>query len=457
MLKTSLGFAPGGKRYPLAFVYYAWQVRPMLGTLYAIIATGATPFLKAYLKQRQRRGKEHPQRIAERFGITNKPRPQGSLLWAHAASVGEAMSLRPILDCIHSDYPDVHVLVTTGTVASAAILEPILPRGMIHQFVPIDHPPSVKRFLDHWNPHMALWVESEIWPTLMTALSARHIPTVLLNGRMSPASFRRWLWVRQWAKKLFAHFDLCLTQTEEDAHFFEQLGAHKVRAIGNMKYAAAPLPSDETALKALRDVCGQRPCWLFASTHKGEEELALSIDQQLRPLYPDLLTILVPRHAPRGDTIAAFFQQHGYSVQQRSHSATAPLSSRIAIYLADTMGELGTFYRLCPLVVMGGSFVPIGGHNPIEPAQLGCAILWGPHMHNFAKTRQEFVTANAAQQFNDINELAKALARHLATPEQTKAYAERAQQFVATKAHIRTIVMEALAPYLTKIQQKNHV
>jgi 3-deoxy-D-manno-octulosonic-acid transferase len=419
----------------------------MLGQLYSATAILATPLLKAFLARRARRGKEDPTRMGERFGVPSLQRPTGDLIWAHAASVGEVLSLLPLLHRMAQDYPHLNVLVTTGTVTSATLIAARLPRGMLHHYVPIDHPPSVARFLDYWRPRAALWVESELWPAIMAGLKARAIPAVLINGRMSPASFRAWRRVRGWARTILAPFALCLTQTSEDAEYFRTLGARNVQAVGNLKYAAAPLPHDPAMLEMLREAIGGRPCWLFASTHAGEEVMAATVHHALKRHFPTLLTLIVPRHATRGAEITAILRSQNLNVVQRSMKGD--VTPATDIYLADTMGELGLFYRLCPQVVMGGSFVPTGGHNPIEPAQLGCALMWGPHMHNFRVIERAFIAANAAQQFNDINGLINGLTAQFATPQAAAEYGHRAQHYVATEAHVLDTIMAAIAPILS--------
>jgi 3-deoxy-D-manno-octulosonic-acid transferase len=418
----------------------------MLASVYRVLTDLGAPFIGLYLLKRRAEGREDRARFGERFGQASKPRPEGRLVWCHAASVGEATSLLVLIERIRELYPATHILVTSGTVTSAHLLHDRLPQGVIHQYVPVDRMTYIVRFLDHWQPDFVLLIESEIWPNLITALRERLIPTALLNGRMSDRSFRRWYRVKSWARDLMGAFVLCLTQTEDERGRFVALGAKPARAIGNLKYAAKPLPAHEADLVHLHDKIGARPLWLMSSSHRGEEDMACAAHKKLREKWPDLLTIIVPRHSTRGTEIAEWIKSQDLSVARRSKDED--ISKTTDIYLADTMGELGLFYRLCNLVVLGGSFVPHGGHNPIEPAQLGCAIIFGPHMFNFAEMAREFTRGNAAIQLNGAGELLFTLERFLKAPEERAMYAQAARLLADQKRHVLDQVMDALAPWL---------
>jgi 3-deoxy-D-manno-octulosonic-acid transferase len=404
------------------------------------------PFIGLYLLKRRLEGREDCLRFGERFGHASQARPEGRLVWCHAASVGEATSLLVLIERMRELYPALRILVTTGTVTSARLLAERLPKEVIHQYVPVDRAAYIGRFLDHWQPDFVLLIESELWPNLIAALRERLIPTALLNARMSDKSFRRWYRVKGWARELMGTFVLCMTQTEDERGRFVALGAKPAHAIGNLKYAAKPLPADEAELARLREVIGQRPIWLVASSHRGEEDIACTMHKKLREKWPDLLTIIVPRHPTRGAEIAQAIETGGLSVARRSQHQD--IEKATDIYLADTIGELGLFYRLSSLVVLGGSFVAHGGHNPIEPAQLGCAIVFGPHMFNFAEMARAFARGNAAIQLQGANELAFTLERFLKTPGERAAYAQAARLLADQKRHVLNEVMDALAPWL---------
>ncbi len=337
--------------------------------IYHLIATLLAPFLRLYLARRARRGKEIATRLPERYGIDAMPRPPGRLLWLHAASVGESVSILPVLAALP---PELSVLLTTGTVTSAALLGERLPAlglasRVFHRFVPLDVPAWAARFLDHWRPDAAAFVESEIWPNLLAACDARHIPRALLNARLSPRSAVAWRRMPGFAHRLFAGFAWVHPQSEPDAARLRALGATAIVAGGNLKFAAPPLAVSEAELARLRALIGDRPVWLAASTREGEGAIALAVHARLAELHPGLLTIIVPRQPADGAALGPL---------RRSLGAPPPQGG---IWIGDTLGEMGLYYRLARIAFVGASLVPIGGQNPLEPARLGCAVAMGPH------------------------------------------------------------------------------
>lgn len=420
----------------------------MISAAYRTLTELGAPVISYYLRRRLAAGREDAARFGERLGQASKPRPAGFLIWCHAASVGEAASLLALINALRVKYPEASILMTTGTVSSARILEGRLPPGVLHQYMPVDRLPYVRSFLDHWRPDLALWIESELWPNMLEAMRRRQISAVLLNGRMSEKSFRQWYRVRGWAGEILGTFDLCLTQTEAERGRFVTLGARPARCIGNLKYAAEPLPCDAAALEVLRSMTGGRDVWLMASTHRGEEDIAADVHKQLKRTRPELLTIIVPRHAVRGDEIALRLGAARLNVVRRSRNE--PITSATDIYLADTMGELGLFYRFAPLVVMGGSFVSVGGHNPVEPAQLGAALILGPSMFNFAEITREFLLQRAALQLQHSNELGFIVNRLMANPAEAQMLARNARVLAEDKQHVLGDVLKELEPWLPR-------
>jgi 3-deoxy-D-manno-octulosonic-acid transferase len=420
----------------------------MFSTAYRLLTDLGAPVIGLYLRRRLAAGREDALRFGERLGQASKPRPAGFLIWCHAASVGEAASLLALVDRLRERYPQASILMTTGTVTSARMLEGRLPQGALHQYVPVDRRGYVRRFLNHWRPDLVVWIESELWPNMLEELRTWHVPAILLNGRMSEKSFRQWRRVRSWAREILGTFSLCLAQTEVERGRFAALGATEARCIGNLKYAASPLPFDERALDALLASTAGREVWMMASTHRGEEEIAASVHAKLKASRPQLLTIIAPRHAVRGDEIAAQLEASGLAVARRSKAeAILPTTD---IYLADTMGELGLLYRLAPIVAMGGSFVPLGGHNPVEPAQLGAALVFGPSMFNFSEITREFLSRRAAMQAQNADELGSVLDRLLANAEERVSYARNAGLLAEEKRHVLDDVLQALKPWLEK-------
>ncbi|MEX2649838.1 MAG: 3-deoxy-D-manno-octulosonic acid transferase [Alphaproteobacteria bacterium] len=416
-------------------------------SLYRSATWAATPLAGAYLRRRLAAGKEDPERFAERLGVTNRARPTGPLLWAHAASVGEALSVLPLLERCRAGRARLHVLITTGTVNSARLLAARLDAGMTHQFVPFDLPVAVARFLDHWQPDAAIVVESELWPNLLAATRRRGIPMALVNGRMSERSFSRWRAMPAAARTLLGGFTVVLAQSPRDKKRFERLGARDPLWVGDLKDASPPLAADLAALGALRRAIGDRPAWVAASTHPGEEALCGAVHRRLTARYPTLLTIIVPRHPERGRAVAESLAADGHEVARR---CAGEEPSR-GIYVADTLGELGVLFRLAEVAFIGGSLVSHGGHNPLEPARLGRPILLGPHMANFSAAAGRLVAAGAAQEVGGAEALADALDRLLGDAGLRARRGEAALAATAAGERVLDRVIEALRPMLAHL------
>lgn len=374
------------------------------------LATLASPGLTVMLRRRVVRGKELAPRLRERYGF-GAARPAGTVIWLHAASVGETVSMLPVLAALHGD-PGVSLLVTTGTVTSAALLAQRCPAAdfprLQHRFIPLDVPRWVARFLDGWRPDAAAFLESELWPGLLHACRARGIPLMLLNARLSERSRVGWARAPGLARELVGAFDQVWAQSDGDAARLRSLGAATVCSPGNLKFAAPVLPADPAALAHLSAALGDRPRWLAASTHPGEEALAAAVHALLAPAHPGLLTIIAPRHPERG---AALAQE--LDAPRRSQSPDPPPGG---LWLADTIGELGLLYRMCPLVFIGKSLVG-GGQNPLEPARLGCVVAVGPRMHNQAEAAAVLEQAGALATITDAAELAGWVDTMLRDPE----------------------------------------
>ena len=402
--------------------------------------------VRLYLGLRARRGKEDIAHLPERRGIASIARPQGPLVWMHAASVGESQSVLSLVDRLLEMQSGLRVLVTSGTVTSADLLRQRLPDRAIHQYVPADLIGWVRSFLAHWRPNLALFVESELWPNMIVETAARGCPLVLVNGRMSDRSFARWRKAPGMARALLGRFALCLGQTERDRERFAALGAPRCDYLGNLKYSAEPLPCDEAALAALREAVSGRPLWLAASTHAGEEKLAAEVHMHLREAKAGLLTIVVPRHPDRGDEIESLLRTLGLGVSRRSRGEMpAPGDD---IYLADTMGELGLFYRLAGIAFIGGSTLGLGGHNPVEAERLDCAILHGPDMANFRNVAADLKSANAAIAVAGVDSLAGELDNLLVDDAARARLADNAARVAAENRGALDRVADALGPFV---------
>jgi 3-deoxy-D-manno-octulosonic-acid transferase len=381
-----------------------------------LLTWALSPAAKLLLRERAARGKEDLTRLNERLGLAELPRPQGRLVWVHGASVGESLSALPLIEKL-LEAGDTTVLVTSGTVTSAAMMSQRLPAGAIHQFVPLDTPGAVSRFLDHWKPDLGLFVESDLWPNLILAAQARDVKLALVNARISASSAERWKRAPKSVAALLAAFDMVLAQDEEIAARFRQLGARKVEAVGSLKADAPPLAADQEALATLRQDIGNRPVLLAAQTHPGEDETVLPAHDMLRTGFPDLLTILVPRHTARGADLEMLCGARPHS----RRSTGGRISAQTAIYIADTMGEMGLFYRLAPFCFLGGALVPLGGHNVLEPAQLRCAVLTGPHTQSAPRAFEAVLQAQGFGEVASSAELAQEAGRLLADPELARA------------------------------------
>jgi 3-deoxy-D-manno-octulosonic-acid transferase len=401
---------------------------PLGLALWRVFTAAASPFARLLLSERAARGKEDLARTGERLGIASRPRPAGRLVWIHGASVGESLSALPLIEKLMAGGS---VLVTSGTITSAKIMEKRLPKGAIHQFVPLDFPNAVNRFLDHWRPDIGLFVESDLWPNLVLGAAERGVRLALINARISERSAAGWSRVPHSGRALIGAFDAVLAQDEEIAQRFRRLGARGVLVVGSLKADAPPLPYDIHALEALKAQIAGRPLLIAAQTHPGEDETVLPAHDILRQRFSDLLTIIVPRHAERGPDIAMLCGPR----KPARRAAGEQIGAETEIYVADTMGEMGLFYRLAPFCFIGGTLVPLGGHNPLEPAVLRCAILAGPHRASATRAYEAILSAQGSiGSLANSGDIARQAARLLGDPVLAARTGEAAAQGAATQA-----------------------
>jgi 3-deoxy-D-manno-octulosonic-acid transferase len=408
----------------------------------------AAPFTGSILNWRLKRGKEDPARIDERRGIASLERPEGPLVWIHGASVGEVLSVLPVVEHIRKQ--SFNVLVTSGTVTAAQMVAQRMPAGTLHQYVPLDSPRFIKSFLNHWKPDLALIAESEFWPNLLIETAGRDIPVVLVNGRLSQRSFLRWKKAKKTARAMLSNFDLCLAQDHDVADRLAQLGAPRVLATGNLKFDVTPPPANPHDMQEMKRTLHNRPVFLAASTHRGEDEDVIEAHIEAIRTVPDLLTIIVPRHPERGGEIAALVQDYQLVPAMRSRNHLPDRGTQI--YVADTIGELGLFYRLAPIVFMGGSLIKHGGQNPIEPAKLDSAILHGPNVHNFAGIFSELNRQRGAATVTDARSLAASLIRLLGDPALVRSMAQAAHATVIPLSGAMSRTANAIEPYLVQLR-----
>ena len=407
-----------------------------------------SPFVPMILALRASRGKEVSARRFERYGKPKVKRPTGPLVWVHAASVGETNAVLPLIEQIVETGS--RVLLTTVTVTSSQVAQKRLPKGALHQFVPVDIAPFVRSFLDHWQPDMALFVESEIWPLTMSELNHRDIPLIIINGRMSERSFTRWSKMPAMVRQMFGNVPLCLVQTEQDRQRYRALGIEAVEVTGNLKLDVPPPSAEEGELRRLKAAIGPRPVWIAASTHPGEERLLAQAHQRMVLRIPNLLTIIVPRHPERGEEILKDLRTIVSATQRRTEQPV--ISASTQIYLCDTLGELGLFYRLSRIAFVGGTLVDLGGQNPIEPARLGCAILHGPHVANFEEIYAALDRQGGGEMIETERDLIQLLARLFASPAEVHRRSELARQALRPFAGSLDATLMALAPFLNPLK-----
>lgn len=417
---------------------------------YRLATSALTPFAPLVLAWRRRSGREDPARARERMGSPAIKRPGGRLAWVHGASVGEGIALLPLM--VRLRQRGFLVLLTTGTVSSARILGERLPDGVLHQYAPLDAPRFMQRFLDHWRPDIVLVAESELWPNMLLEAQARSIPVVLVNARMSQRSYERWKRAPRSIRALLRPIHLCLAQSVADASRLIDLGAARVQVAGNLKYDVPALPADPQELAQLRALIGSRPVWLAASTHDGEERMAITLHRALQQRFPDLVTIVAPRHAQRGPDVEREALKAGVAPIRRAAGHKLPATGA-QFYIADTMGEMGLFYRLASVVFLGKSFAGGGGgQNPIEPAKLGAAILHGPDVSNFTDVYAEFARRGGARQVNDIEDFARALTQLLGDARRMREMSRAAGEAVDALVGACDNIMNAIEPYVLQMQ-----
>ncbi len=420
---------------------------------YRLLTRLLEPLAPRLLDARVKQGKEDAARVDERLGSAGLPRPDGDLVWLHGVSVGETLSLLPVVERFRKFRPDLTLLVTSGTLTSADLLAQRLPPGVIHQFAPVDGPAAVAHFLDHWRPSLGVFVESELWPNLITTAHARGVKLALVSARITEKTAENWCRAPRMARRVLSAFDRVMPQDEASAARLQTLGA-RIDGLVNLKLSGGPLPHDTAAFSHLSAAIGDRPVILAASTHPGEE---LAIVHALDHMSDRLCLILVPRHPERGPEIATALTREGYRFVLRSRGGT--LGPETDLYVADTLGELGLFLRLADVVIMGGSFAsslgltPVGGHNPLEPARLGKPAVAGPDAANWATVTSELSAAGGLSVVNGPADLPGVIAPLLADPDAARAMGERARRAAADAGSGLDRLWEALQSLLPPVRR----
>ncbi len=421
---------------------------PLQLTAYRLLTRLARPIAGIVLGIRARRGKEDPARRSERLGFASLPRPDGPLVWVHAASVGEASAILPLLSTLVEQRPELSVLLTTGTVTSTRYVASRLPPRVVHQLVPLDSPAFVSRFLAHWRPCLAVLTEQEVWPNLVFETHQRGIPLTLINARMSERSFGRWQARSKVARALFSRFAIVLAQNDVLAARFTDLGAPHAVVAGNLKIDAPPPRIDAALLHALEAALGARPRLVAASTHEGEERIIGAAHRQLARRFEGFCTIIAPRHPHRGPSIAEALMADGFRVARRSLGELP--EAMTDIYVADTIGELGTLYAATTIAFIGGSLVARGGQNPIEAVRHGAAVLTGPSTFNFEDAYRVLLDDGAATQVGSAEDIAHRAAELLGDPAGLADTRERALRALDALSGALERTVAALLPLIPR-------
>ncbi len=418
---------------------------PVLG-LYQIAGRALSPFVPALLARRAARGKEDPARLDERLGHARRPRPEGPLVWLHGASVGESLSLLPVAEGLMARRPDLAVLVTSGTVASAEMMGQRLPSRALHQYAPVDTPAAAARFIAHWRPDLCVFVESDLWPNLLDAARSRGARTALVSARLSPGSLRGWGRAAAAALRVLGGFDLVMAQDQALADGLATLGARKDGLL-NLKLAGAPLPVDETARLVEAERLDGRPLLLAASTHPGEDEIVLDAFAPLAARDDRPLLVIAPRHPVRGEAVTALARSQGFATARRSGSEAVSPATQVLV--ADTLGELGLWFSLARLALVAGSLVPkVGGHNPLEPARLGCPFAAGPQVDNWRGVYDALAPGEGFVSVADAAALSAAWTAALDHPAEALVRAHRAAALAADGAQALDAALDRLAALL---------
>lgn len=414
--------------------------------LYRILMTLFFPIIRfTFIKKRLQNGKEPRDRFNERMGKYLKKRPEGKLYWFHGASVGESVSMLPLIDKLLKEDDNLHVLVTTGTLTSAEIMEKRLPERAMHQYISFDVPMFAKKLIKHFKPDAVLWFESELWPSMLYEIKKNNIPLILVNGRVSDVSYKNWKRFKFVAKELLDCFSLCLGQSEQDKNRLMFLGAKKVECVGNLKFAGMPLPIDEVKFERIKEKISGKKVFLISSTHYNEEELIANYLIELYKLVENVLVIVAPRHPNRGGEVAKMFRNKNFNVAQRSKNEE--INEDTNVYVADTIGEMGMWYKLADICFIGGSLIKHGGQNFVEPARDKVAVIVGPHMHNFNEMMNRARVKNAILQVGSGPDVVEEVIKLYKEPE----YLRECQQNAYDWAMFEAKVLDGISLALKKV------
>ena len=415
--------------------------------IYRFLSLIIYPFLWLLASYRIKINKEESSRVKEKFGFYNKPRPSGKLIWFHCASVGEFYSIIPLLKKITESYPQYFILLTTVTITAADIAKKNLPANCFHQFAPFDSIICVRRFLKHWTPNLILFTESEFWPNMISEANS-YGPIILINGRMSFKSFKKWQYAKKLLSYLLEKFSLILVQSIETQNYFREFTNKNILYLGNLKYVAANFNYNQELLKKLQLLTSSKTILMLASSHPGEEIIFFRMQQNLKIQFPELITIIAPRHINR--TLDIITQAKDFSLNLVLRSNYQQIDQATDIILIDTMGEFGLFYRLSSIVAVGGSWQKIG-HNFIEPAKLDNLIIFGPNMQNSQELAQEFLKKRASLLAKSPDEITQIVSSYLKQPKKYNEIKNNAISIVAEMDQVQENIFKELKSFLRNL------
>jgi 3-deoxy-D-manno-octulosonic-acid transferase len=369
---------------------------------YRILITIVAIFSPLIFFVRILKKKEDPLRFKEKLCFFSEKKTKGKLIWFHGASVGELLSVIPLIEKLEKNKKINQILITSNTLSSSKIILNLRLKKTVHQFFPIDTTYHTKKFLDYWNPAVAIFIDSEIWPNMIMEIDKRSISLMLLNGRITKKSFNRWKILNYSAKKFFQKFNLCLSSSLSSSKYLTLLGAKKIKYIGNLKFSQTE--KDEVFLNNnLKKFFKSKKIWCASSTHNSEEVICATVHKKLKIKYKNLLTIIIPRHTGRVKNIVDEVQK--LNLKAYIHSSKKKISEDTDIYVVDTYGQTKSFFKICKTVFLGGSMIAHGGQNPIEAAKYGCKILHGPNVWNFQEIYSLLNKYNVSNKVNNLNQM----------------------------------------------------
>lgn len=410
--------------------------------IYQILSVVFSPLIDFYLLIRKWRSKEDSKRIKERFGFAGVKRPRGEIVWIHAASIGESNSALPLINFLLDKNPHIHILFTSGTVTSAAeIAKKATNPRVIHQFIPVDKLSSTRRFIKYWQPNYGVFIESEIWPNLIYQAHKSGCQLALVNGRVSQSSYQRWQLLHKIGFNIFQYFNVIIAQSRNDLKRFAKLGIKQVFYYGNIKSITPILKTDQSKLEQIRTMIGHRTTWLASNIHSQEQQIILKTHQNLKNIFPDLLTIIVPRHPTKVTEIVTLTEPNKIAVRSQNQL----IHKETEIYLADTLGEMGIFYQLSAVSLIGGSLVDkIGGHNPFEAISCNSMVLTGRFVANNQEIYQELLTNNSCIMIEDNQKIAEKVATLLQDSAKRLNIISNAKKLLATQDQILNKIVEKI-------------